>query len=545
MIERVLENWLDKANERSFQVPLCHALAAKGHRVVHLSRHTAMEMGKDILTIGPDGVPCAFQLKGTSGGKLSMSDYRSDVQPQLHDLVLGQIVHPSIPAGVPHRAYLVVNGELQEEVSRAIADFNAARTAQGLPDRLIHTIVRGDLFKEFQELEDAFFPTAVSDMRSLLELYMDSGKGPFAKSSFADLLGKTLPFDTADGQPPPATIVGRSLASGAVLCALSLSAFTNADNHAAEFEAWTMYFAYLLAVAEKWGLPDLIWKSEAEIALRSMVNALARLCDELIDRPHLLEGETMLDPFVYRIRVTYLLGLMGVYSLWRKSPHGNDSSLLPGTDTDHDAFLNEFSAKYQRKLELWGEYASPQLLAQYLAYRNRDATIATELFLFEYIKYIGHMYSAGSDRLMAGPYSNPEEVLSEVLKLDDPRYSGLFPHASYTLEAFVQVFVRCNFKQPLKLVWPMLTRVSLASYLPDKPWEYYLWKCEGGMNRQHGFEFPQQWSNLRARSAECQGAELPPLLRRYPIQYLAFLLVFPHRWNTSGVRWVASQLIWR
>lgn len=74
MIERVLENWLTKANERSFQVPLCHALAAQGHRVVHLSRHTGIEMGKDILTVAPDGVPCAFQLKGTHGGKLSMND---------------------------------------------------------------------------------------------------------------------------------------------------------------------------------------------------------------------------------------------------------------------------------------------------------------------------------------------------------------------------------------------------------------------------------------------------------------------------------------
>ena len=124
MIERLLENWLTRANERSFQIPFCHWLAYKGHTVVHMSRHCAMEMGKDILAIDPEGIPCAYQLKGVEGGgRITLSKWRDDLSKQLHPLVHRKIVHPSIPDR-PHRSFIVINGELDEEVARDIDDFN-------------------------------------------------------------------------------------------------------------------------------------------------------------------------------------------------------------------------------------------------------------------------------------------------------------------------------------------------------------------------------------------------------------------------------------
>jgi hypothetical protein len=38
-------------------------LVAEGYTIVHLSRHSPIEMGKDIIAIDKDGIPCAFQLK--------------------------------------------------------------------------------------------------------------------------------------------------------------------------------------------------------------------------------------------------------------------------------------------------------------------------------------------------------------------------------------------------------------------------------------------------------------------------------------------------
>ena len=91
MLERVIENWLDKTTERSFQQPYCYMLSAEGHTIIHLTRHCGMELGKDIITIAPDGTPCVFQLKT---GNISLSRWQTKVSPQTFDLILGKINPP-------------------------------------------------------------------------------------------------------------------------------------------------------------------------------------------------------------------------------------------------------------------------------------------------------------------------------------------------------------------------------------------------------------------------------------------------------------------
>ena len=63
MIERVVENWLTSVNERQYQIPFCQLLAAEGETVVYISPHGQREQGKDVITLGRDRAPCAYQLK--------------------------------------------------------------------------------------------------------------------------------------------------------------------------------------------------------------------------------------------------------------------------------------------------------------------------------------------------------------------------------------------------------------------------------------------------------------------------------------------------
>src|SRR5437867_332379 len=101
-----------------------------------------MEMGKDVITLAPDGIPCAYQLKGAHGGKISLKKWRDEVSKQVIDLALGKVIHPSLVNAKAHRSYLVVNGQLEEEVIRAIDDFNRAH-----PRHRIRTILMGELFR--------------------------------------------------------------------------------------------------------------------------------------------------------------------------------------------------------------------------------------------------------------------------------------------------------------------------------------------------------------------------------------------------------------
>lgn len=103
MIEKLLENWLDNASERSYQPVFVQMLSAQGYHVVHSTRHQILEYGKDILAVDPDGVGCAYQLKGNPGGSLGLRQFRDEVQPQLVQMMSQAIVFPGFPDG-PHRS---------------------------------------------------------------------------------------------------------------------------------------------------------------------------------------------------------------------------------------------------------------------------------------------------------------------------------------------------------------------------------------------------------------------------------------------------------
>ena len=112
MHERLIEGWLDSTSERSYQATFCQMLSAKGYVVLHSTRHSPIEFGKDVVARSPDGDLCAYQLKGNPGSRLTVSQLR-DVQGQLIQLVSQPVSLPGVPR-TPHRSFLVTTGEVDE-----------------------------------------------------------------------------------------------------------------------------------------------------------------------------------------------------------------------------------------------------------------------------------------------------------------------------------------------------------------------------------------------------------------------------------------------
>jgi hypothetical protein len=538
VLERVLETWLDKANERSFQVPFCHSLAFEGYKVIHMSRHCGMELGKDILAIAPDGTPCAYQLKGVNGGKLTLGKWRDDLEKQMYALAMGQVVHPSISTKKPHRSYLVINGEFDEEVSRAIDDFNAARSRERNRHLRIYTIVKGELLDRFKRLQTDLWPTELSDTKTFLELFLETGKSSLPRPKLASLFESVLPFSKGNGKAPSQQQCARSIASCAILCSTAISSFSNANNHVAEFEAWTLYLAYVLALAERWKLPQAQWRVEADLAMEAIYTALGRLCDELTARRDYIEGHSLAEMAYHsiflRIRLTYLLGLMSIYALWRR--------IRKETEVDRDSFLREFCLKNTSKLFLWGEHAAPQILAFYLFYRIIDAGMNPDMLLLTVIKSITAANAPSSQLPLANPYYTVEAMLPYLVGFADEPLEDHFNEASFSLEAFVHLFVRRNWKQAMQTVWPETTRIMTRRFKPMNKWGSYYWRCERGHYEEIAATPNQKWDELRRIASEHSGRDVPRLMKDFPIQYLCFLCVFPHRLHANGIRWLASRL---
>lgn len=537
MIARVIENWLDSATEKEFQIPFCHVLTREGKTVIHMTRHCSMEMGKDIIAIEPDGTPCAYQLKDVGGAKLSKDEWRNLI-PQMNELVLQSIEHPSVRTGKHHKSFLVINGELDEEAAAAIRQYNQGLQNRGFSEgQRLEVIVKGQLYASFMKLGTDLWPFGLAESRTLLELYLELGDSCFPKEKLALLLERILPLRKTIGRKKKDTSLAecqRTLTSTAILTSLSATSFVRRDNHAAIFEAWTLYTSYALSLSERHSLPRKYWFREVQLGLDAMYEAMCRLCEELMQRKGLAEGSPVSDFAFYHIRVTYMAGLLALLGLWRI-----------GRGVPHDSLddhINDFVAKHIPHLRLWGEYAIPQFLSVYFYMNATDSTLRPTGLLQILLSGIVTLGQSRKGRALPSPYCNAEELLIETMCRGQQEKRQNFQDGSFSIEPVMHLYVRANMKQMMKRLWPDITRVQFKRFTPDIIHDCYLWHVEEGVTDSIFIPPTKNWDELRREAWESSGAEVPSLMREYPFFYLAFLCAYPHRINASGVRWLDTTL---
>ena len=532
MLERVIENWLDNTTERLYQKPFCYILSSEGYTIIHSTRHSAMELGKDIIAIDPDGNNCAYQLKT---GNISLAKWRSEVSSQIDDLVCGQINHPSVDVSEHHISYLVTNGRIEEEVIRAIDDRNQAWERQGL-SYCLKTVVRGELFKKAKELGTDLWPSELTDIRTLLEMYLENGEGILPKQKLSALFESTFQLDKETA--PSNNECRRTIASAGLLCAIATSSYSDKDNHVAEIEAWTLYIAYVLALAEKWNLPDNVYKNEFEIAIQFLYKTLTNLCAEIKDRTYLIEGNPLTDSYIYKVRMTWLLGLMSIYALWRR--------IKEEPKDEVDDFIRDFCKEKRSQLKLWGEASIPQFLAFFWYFRKIDGTMEPDFLLRKLISSICNLNRPRNETFLANPYYEAEDILPHILApiLGPPEtpLEETFTGRSHVLEGLVHLFVRRNWKQNMKFLWPGVTRLTFITFKPESKWDFYRWKNKNGTRYDKYPKRIQHWEELKEISSESEGACIPPTIKEHPILLLLFLCVYPHRMNAEIMRWLDTQM---
>jgi hypothetical protein len=553
VLERVIENWLDRSIETTYQIPFCYMLSNEGYTIVHITRHCGMEMGKDILAIAPDGTPCAYQLKT---GNINLKKWRDEISSQVMDLVLGQIVHPSFDGSKPHRSYLVTNGNIEEEVTRAIDDWNRGFQQKGQSHYKLETIVRGQILEMANDLGTDLWPSELKDINTLLEIFLEDGKGIIPKNKLSSLFETTFTFEVAeDEKEPTKTYCNRVIASASLLCAVSISNFSKENNHVAEIEAWVMYISYLLAFAERWNLQSKTYEKEFNIAQDSIYNSLSNLCDEIKDREHFVEGDPFTDPYFYRIRLTWLVALMSIYALWRMWKRQDGVEM---EDTETDDFIRKFCVEKKDKLYLWGEAAISQFLAFFWYHTKINATIESDNYLYTLISLIckqnkrkkenklesevKQSHKVNSVYGLASPYYEVNDILPHILGIADEPFIDSFQGSSYTLEGLIHLYVRRNWKQRMKILWPDITRLSYMTFEPENHWDFFRWRVKSGDHKTIMPKHTQEWEELKNMSFESEGECIPQSIKTHPILLLLFLCVYPHRMNSQIFRWLDTKM---
>jgi len=529
VLERVVENWLTKVNERSLEIPFCQMLAGEGYQVVHLSRHGPFEEGKDILAIDPVGVPCAFQLKGASGGKITPRAWE-EYLAQIIRLVEIPIAHPAIDPAAPRKVYLVTNGELDEEVRIEIDRRNGEWERRGYPR--LDVIVKGQLLGRFRKLHTNFWPVQLEFERDLLEFFLTDGTACLDKGKLACFIESLLPFTN---EKLNRAECDRLLASAALLTAYALSSFEAKNNYVAVIEGWMVYVASLAALVEAFSLENRYWQESLKIATLALEQNFAALSEELRDRDDLIEGNELVDGPFYRGRVTWLVGLVATWALWNK---------LRNPRWQIEDWIDAFVRQHKNELLLWGEGAIPSFLSVMWFLRHSTGSAEPDALLASLITSICAA-NEGQNTGLPDPYHSLVEVIEHQLGLARIVVSEHFKGRSYTLESLIQLFARRGLRQQLRFLWPRITHLQFAEFRVDPrwKWKYCFWYSDEGTLSTRQPKTPQSWADLIAESRLVNVKAIPDVFRRYPELLLIFLVVYPHRINTDVVKFL-DDCIW-
>jgi hypothetical protein len=280
LIERIVENWLTSASERSFQIPFCQLLSSQGERLLYIASHGQFEKGKDVITELPSGQLRAYQMKG---GDIKLTQWR-DIDKQINNLVELPIQLPSVSSDGWHEPFLVTNGRVEDTVLDYINTANQGWSRRKFPFPL-RTIEKSNLVRQFTELHGTFLPKETKDFQALLSLILRDGRAPLNKSAFAAFIEGTLDIKAEkiakrDGS--------RAITSCLLLTSYILGTSTEASNHWAQFEAWTMVCSYILCLATRHSLDEEYWRASYDLALLSARRALDNLVQECEERTYLL-----------------------------------------------------------------------------------------------------------------------------------------------------------------------------------------------------------------------------------------------------------------
>jgi hypothetical protein len=537
VLERLIESWLDSASERSYQAPFCQMISAEGHTVLHSTRHAPLEFGKDVISIGPDGVPCAFQLKGNPGTRLTLSQLR-EIKSQLLELVTQPIVLPGVPPG-PHRCYLVTNGEAEEEVHRSLDDINRELENLGYGSKRVELWSRGHLLEMANRLGASLWPSELEDLNTLLELLVHQGDDLLPLAKIDKLLKRLLVLEEENKASLGPAEGRRRITSAAVLIGVALRNFSLKENHYATSAAWTLFAAYVIACCERHRLKyEDTARAAINIGKSTIFDALAALCDDVKANQKLMAPGFEIAP-IYIARATLSYALLSLYWLW------SEENAWPVKD--HKAFLDEWPPKDHRQSGLWGEGAVPQFLAQYWYFSKVDSTWGSEMLLGSLLNALIKMNLDHEGQKFPSPYFGFEDFMKHLLAgflqtRDDPLRGETARRMSFMAEGVMHLFVRTNLKRSAKLLWPDFTQLGLKRFEVEEPWQYCLYRTAAGRELMVQPPATKQWAELVDEARDCRLAKVPHALANEVWLLALFVVLLPYRATPEALRYLGWKL---
>jgi hypothetical protein len=518
---------LTSANEKQYQIPFCQVLESEGESLIHISTHGPFELGKDIITIGADKIPRAYQLKG---GNIGLSEWRQ-FKTELDQLVEYEIDNPEIRTRKRHLPFFVTNGNVNDVVKNAIRVANKSWTRSGA--KPLNLISGPQLRSRFLKAHGRFLPREPLHFKHFLELYISNGRAPLDKAKLSDFLERLLPFED---KITSAREVQRAAASAVLFTAYSLRPAEQEANHWAQFEGWVICASYVVALGLRFDTDEKWWRQSFDLCVFGAKSALASLTKECkANTTNLIAGNPLVDGHFYSVRLLMLCGLLAAYDLHLH---------VLGEERLETKYIWEFIENHIFKARMSGEWGVPfYALSAVLIGAHGNLKFAARIAAST-VHSLASVNSIDAPKPgFPSPYYGPEESLRLLMKLDRQAREESFVGHSYGIEAMIQFLVRRELRVNIRQLWPKVTELDYISFHPRPPWKFFLWKSKDGSLDTRRPGRPQSWTKL-LRDAESapSPSHVPQFLRAHPEFAILFVLVFPHRFTTDTLKIIETAL---
>lgn len=519
MKEKLVENWLINASERGYQGPLCSLLGLEGFRVLHSTRHCAMEMGKDIIAENQSGELFCFQLKALKGKRLKLSDWRGDLQQQIYPLVMGKVVHPSVGEKKVHRSVVVVTGYLDEEVSHEIDQFNQTQIESGYPSRKIEVWTLGDLINLFTKHLEKFGPEDPADFKRWLELFLDGPKGLPDKDKLFLLIENIV----STNEPKSETQFQELIAFLMVLVGSIANQYTEEDNFAAETEIWIALYLHILYFQTTYGYAIKTIEVVRAIIFELIDSSLQKFVAEVSMRKKYSEFDEMLNPFE-EFYAAQSGALICLYLLLRDETGDNVKEA-------HKAVLDILEKDLLKKIKLAGEVSIVYCALINLVLMKFERVQSAVSHLYVITKTLVEVNLKGDLKLPSPQYDLETVLLNQFgEELESSIIDDSFDKRSFTLRSLVYLFAKMNFRKLMEPLWKDVTNFSCEEFSPTNKNELLKRRSFEGVNWTYLFETTQSWSKLRADSLVfSEGSSLPESIKDSGLDLFCLLYSQPYR----------------
>lgn len=521
-MERTIENWLNSANEMGYLMPFSQLLLSEEFSICHTSRQNAFEQGKDVVALDKHGSSHAFQLKG---GNITHSRWLKEVKGEIEELIDLAIEHPSVSKGSKHKSYLVTNGELEDTVRVAIDNLNSNKWKENP----LEVITYGQLLRGFVALSNTFVPQKVGNYKTFLDLYFSNGGGLIDERIFSDFIADVLRLKE-DGLFKEER--RRNVAAAVLYTSYILAPFKKENNHIAIIQILTLLGSHIMAVAEKFSLPEKYWEESFKIIQDEIFLTGGRLQEEITNDGLVTLVNSMWDGEIgsYRrhLAVSYLFSFK-LAQLFEKNTLWNNAV--------NDAFF----VKLKDSMKLWGEGAIYSLIVCFL-YVNRALSKKEDdrAFspLFTALEAVLKFNSPDSKFGLLSPYYGITFAIKRRYgQLEEP-LDEKFTGRSFLIRSLIDLLARHSRRLELEKYWRAITHIAQDKFIPEELWQHFTWHCDKGDNQSEFSNQTQSWIELVKNANAIDFDSIPKTIQTHLSFLPLFLLVYPHRINSNYIKFL-------